>query len=171
MVTWVPTNNQLGIQPITTTSTTQNHPLGQIVQAVDADGTQGAGEFIYLLGVVGTVTGLAVNYDSALGTTSLLPATSTKANGRPFAVAMSANVASQYGWYQVGGAAVIKKTAVKVSPNVALFQSGTAGRVMPTVTSGCQLLGVRSMNAATVASATSTVTVLINRPHAQGQVI
>src|SRR5512146_1963721 len=171
MVTWVPTNNQLGIQPITTTSTTQNHQLGQIVQAVDADGTQGGAEFIYLLGLGSTVAGLAYTYDAALGTTALLTASTTKANGRPFAVAMSANVANQYGWYQISGPAVIKKTAVKVSPNVALFQSGTAGRVMPTVTSGCQLLGVRSMNAATVASATSTITALISRPHAQGQVI
>ncbi len=171
MVNWVPTDNQLGIQPVTTTSTTQNHALGELINAYDNDGTQGTGEFIYLAGAANTVVGSVVTYSATLGTSVLAPATSTKLNGQPVAVAMSANVASQYGWYQIEGAAVIKKTAVKVSPNVAIFQSGTAGRLMPTVASGCQILGARTLNAATVASATSTVTVLINRPFGQGQVI
>jgi hypothetical protein len=42
------TNTIAGVQNISDTSTTQNHPLGLIVQAVDrADTAYGAGEFVY----------------------------------------------------------------------------------------------------------------------------
>ena len=80
------------------------------------------------------------------------------------------NVASQYGWYQIAGAAAIKKTAVAITPSVPVYISGTAGRVRGTAASGKQILGARTVNAATVAAGTSTITVLINRPHAQGAV-
>ena len=69
---------------------------------------------------------------------------------------MAANTSITTGsWYQVRGAAVIKKTAVKVSPNVKLYISGTAGRLMPTAASGKQVLDAITVNAATVLSATS----------------
>lgn len=164
---YTPTTPLLGFQPIAVTSTTQNHSLGTICRAVDP--TYGEGEFIYLKGVASTVVGSLVTYDPVNATTTLSPNTANLA--QPVAVAMSANVASQYGWYQIGGAAVIKKTAVKVSPNVALFQSATTGRVMSTVASGKEVLNCRSVNAATVASATSTITAVIQRPFMQGQTI
>lgn len=99
----------LGWQPIAETSTTQNHPLGTIVQAKDP--TYGQGEFIYLKGVGSTTAGALVTYNvafqTALGTTAV-------GVSSPFAVAMSANVANQYGWYQIGGLA-IGSTAGSVS--------------------------------------------------------
>lgn len=161
-----PTENQLGVQPIAQTSTTQNHPLGTIVRAVD--GTLGGGEFIYLLGVGSTVLGSLVTYTTTNVATVLSPNTANQA--QPVAVAMSANVASSYGWYQIGGVATIKKTAVKVSPGVALYQSATTGRVMSTAASGKQLLNAKSVNVATVLSATSTITAIIDRPFLQGAV-
>ena len=39
------------------------------------------------------------------------------------------------------------------------------------VLSGKEVLGARTANTATVASATTTVTVVIDRPHLQGQVV
>lgn len=179
MTTWVPCENELGLQPIATTSTTRQHPIGKVIRAFDNDGLYGEGEFIYLPGVANTVVGSVVTYnpegftysgttETAVGTTVLVPNTANLAS--PVAVAMSANVASQWGWYQIGGAAVIKKTAVKVNPAVALYISGTAGRLMSTAASGKQILGLRSVNTATVASATSTVVVVIDRPHCQGAV-
>jgi hypothetical protein len=83
---------------------------------------------------------------------------------------MSANVLANYGWYQIAGASVIKKTAVKVSPNVPVYQSATIGRMMSTAASGKELMNARSVNAATVLSATSTITVLTQRPFLQGAV-
>jgi hypothetical protein len=164
---WMPTENRLGLQPIEVTSTVQNHTEGTIIRGVDST-TYGGGEFIYLKGVVSTVVGNLVSYDPVAHTTTL---TANTANlNQPVAVAMSANVASQWGWYQIEGAAVIKKTAVKVSPSVPVYQSGTTGRVMSTAASGKQLMNARSINAATVLSATSTITVLIDRPFLQGAV-
>jgi len=86
-------NSLLG-QPIGDTSTTKKHTLGTIVRAKDP--TYGGGEFIYLAGVASTVVGSLVTFDQNLATTALAPATGGKG---PVAVAMSANVASQYGWY------------------------------------------------------------------------
>jgi len=162
---YTPSTPELGIQPIAGTSTVQNHPLGYEVTAYDP--TFGGGEFIYLLGVTGTVVGSLVTYAPSTYQTALSPNTANQA--QPVAVAMSANIGSQYGWYQIEGQAVIKKTAVKVNPSVQLYQSATTGRVMPTAASGKQILGTRTANAATVASATSTIQALINRPSMQGQ--
>ena len=165
-MTFVPTENELGIQPIASTSTTQNHPLGTIVRAYDS--TLGGAEFIYLLCVASTVVGNTVTYNATTGQTTLSPNTAN--NAGPQAVAMSANVASQYGWYQIGGLAVVKKSAVQVLPGAKIYQSATAGRWMPTSASGKQILGARAANLTTVTSTTSTITVLINRPSGQGQI-
>jgi hypothetical protein len=64
----------------------------------------------------------------------------------------------------------IKKTAIVVNSNVALFIGATTGRVTSSIGAGKQILGARSSNSASVAAATSTVTVTINYPHAQGQI-
>jgi hypothetical protein len=164
---WYPTENRLGLQPIEQTSTVQNHTLGTIVRAIDAT-TYGGGEFIYLKGAANTVVGMLVVYDPVNATTTLTPNTANL--DQPVAVAMSANVLANYGWYQIAGASVIKKTAVKVSPNVPVYQSATIGRVMSTAASGKELMNARSVNAATVLSATSTITVLTQRPFLQGAV-
>lgn len=161
---YVPTTPLLGFQPIGATSTTANHPLGTRVDAVDA--TLGGGTFIYLKGIGSTVVGSVVTYDQS-GVTTLAPIT-TKAIGNPLAVAMSANLATGYGWYQTVGAAVLKKTAVKVSPGVLLYLSGTAGRVFPTLATGREVTGAITINAATVLSATSTITAQIAWPAAIG---
>ena len=94
------TNTTLGYQPIAGIDTVQNHPLGTRVQAKDP--TYGVGEFIYLAGVASTVTGSWVTFDQDGNTTALLAANAIG----PVAVAMGANVASSYGWYQIYGKAV-----------------------------------------------------------------
>lgn len=157
---YTPVENTLGIQPIALNSTTQNHPLGTIVRAYDP--TFGQGEFIYLLGVASTVVGLMMTYNATTYQTTIRP--TTAGNTGPIAIAMSANVASQFGWYQITGLAVVKKTAVQVAPQLAVYQSGTAGRVSVTSTAGEQILGARGANLTTVTSTVSTLVVLINRP-------
>ena len=168
---WTPSTPELGIQPIAVSSTTQNHPIGTIITAYDP--VLGSGEFIYLPGVASTVVGSLVTYQTgptvATAFTTLAPNTAHLA--APVAVAMSANVAAGFGWYQIAGAATIKKTATKVSPAVPLFLSSTVGRVQATAVSGKEVLNCVSMNTATVASATSTIVAIINRPFAQGQAV
>ncbi len=123
------TNPTLGLQPIAETRTTKNHPLGTIVEA--SDPTYGAGEFIYLLGVASTAVGSWVTYNLDDGSTALLAANAIG----PVAVAMSANVASQYGWYQISGKAVGKALA-SYADNGLVFATATAGSVDDAVVDG-----------------------------------
>lgn len=169
MATWIPTENEIGIQPIATISTTANHALGKVVRAKDNDTAgQGAGEFIYLLGVVNTVAGSVVTYNTTTYQTAI--AIGTANQGGALAVAVAANVAGSYGWYQIGGSAVVKKTAVIVSAakKVYLVSSTVTGngRISAASVTGKQMLGARSANLTAIASATSTVMVMIDRPAA-----
>lgn len=156
--------NIVGWQPIAVTDTTQNHALGTVVIAQDP--TYGQGEFIYLLGVASTAIADMVIWD---GTTYATTRAATTANqGRPVAWAMSACVAANYGWYQISGTAVANKSAVSFAATVALGVNSTAK--VGASASGKQILGARTANAATVASATATITVVCERPHLQGRV-
>ena len=157
-----------GAQPIANTETTQKHPLGTIVRAWDP--TYGEGEFIYLLGVGSTVVGSVVKYNATSYLTELITVSNGKNKGVPVAVAMSANVASQYGWYQISGNAVVKKTTVAVTPQVPIFISGTSGRIKVLASAGQQILGAQTANLTTIVTTTSTVVVTINRPATQGQI-
>jgi len=179
-MTFTPVENRSGIQPIAQSNAAlpsqyqtgqspffgQAHPLGTIVKAYDP--TFGEGEFIYLLGVANTLVGSLVTWDATTFQTAL--ATNTANQDVPVAVAMSANLAGQYGWYQIGGLAQILKTAVTVNPQVSLFMSGTNGRVKVLASAGRQILGCKSANLSTVTSTTSLITALINRPFLQGQI-
>ena len=116
------TNPRIGFPVITDTDTTQKCPLGTIVTATDP--TYGAGEFIYLLGVASTAVGSIVIYNADDFSTSLAVANDTG----PVAVAMSANVASKYGWYQIQGKAVGKVLA-SFADNGDCYLTATAGSV------------------------------------------
>jgi hypothetical protein len=155
-----------GAQPIALNSTVQKHALGTIVRATSA--TYGEGEFIYLLGVASTVVGSLVKYNATTWQTVL--ATNTAVQAVPVAVAMAATVASEYGWYQISGNAVIKKTSVAVTPQVTVFLSATAGRIKVVASAGLQVVGARSANLTTIVTTTSTVVVTIDRPHLQSQI-
>jgi hypothetical protein len=129
---WQHVSPELSLQQIAETSTTQNHPLGKIVQAVDrGSNSNGAGEFIYLKGVASTVAGSWVTYNMDDGSTTLLAANAIG----PVAVAMSANVASQYGWYQIQGKAV-GKALTAFADNGNVYATATAGSVDDAVVAG-----------------------------------
>lgn len=125
--------NLIGIQNIAVTDTTQNNLIGTIVEAVDP--TYGAGEFIYLKGVASTVLGDVVIYDQYANTTKRAVA----GDRGPIAIAMSANVASQYGWYQISGSAVVKAGTVAAAGSV--YLTSTAGTVNDAVVSGDKIDG------------------------------
>lgn len=119
----------IGAQAIATTSTTQAHPVGTIVTADDP--TYGAGEFIYLKGVASTAVASWVTYNMDDGSTALLAADAIG----PVAVAMSANVASQFGWYQISGKAVGKALA-SYADNGLVYATATAGSIDDAVVAG-----------------------------------
>lgn len=130
MADWVFQEQTLGLQPIADTSTTQRHPLGTIVRAKHE--TLGGGEFIYLKGVASTVVGSWVTYSLDDGSTALLVANAIG----PVAVALSANVASQYGWYQISGKASARAEDA-MADNANVYIGGTtAGEVDDAVVDG-----------------------------------
>lgn len=127
-------NALIGSQPIADTDTTQRHPLGTIVVADDP--TYGAGEFIYLKGVASTVVGSWVTYNMDDGSTTLLAANAIG----PVAIAMSINVASQYGWYQIQGKAVGKVLAA-FADNGNVYATATAGSIDDAIVAGDRVKG------------------------------
>ena len=158
------TDPLIGPQPIAVTDTTQNHLLGTIVRAEDV--SYGAGEFIYLLGVASTVVGSLVDYDSYLGTTALAPATSGVGS---VAVAMSINVASQYGWYQIAGIAAVKApNAMTVGADVFAL-AATPGSVDDAQVDGEQILNAK-VSTTTGTPSSGLALIQINRPFHQGQI-
>ena len=166
------TDNVAGSQPIADTSATKKHSIGTVVRAVDP--TYGEGEFIYLVGVASTIVGSIVTYhdgDTTVGQTAL--STTAVDSGEPLAVAMAANLApetsnttSGYGWYQIGGIAVLgKANTLSLAPGVDLaIASGLAIAAATTNR-------VSGLNTAITASASAlviTVPCLIDRPCGPG---
>jgi hypothetical protein len=148
---------RIGMQPIADTSTTQNHPLGTIVRATDP--TYGAAEFIYLTGVASTAVGTWVTYDLDGATTRLV----ASAVG-PVAIAMSANVASQYGWYMIHGRheAALAWASLPLASNALLYATASAGTADDAVVSG-DLIRNAKVDTAKV-TAVASVGVEIYRP-------
>jgi hypothetical protein len=132
MSKFVPVTDRVIPQAISDTSTTQLVPLGTRVKAIDKASTAyGEGEFIYLLGVASTGVGDAVTFSGDDYSTALLAANAIG----PVAFAMSANVASQYGWYQVYGKAVGKVLA-SFADNANCYATATAGSMDDAVVAG-----------------------------------
>jgi len=149
-------------QKLDETSTTQNFPLGKIIQAYDKDTTAyGNGEFIYLKGVASTAIGEPVIYDLDAGTTTRVVA-SSRGN---VAFAMSANVASQFGWYQIAGTAVGKTGTV--ASGARPYATATAGTLDDAVVSGDAIDNARYITANGTPSAGFTL-LQINRPSMNG---
>lgn len=138
--------------------------LGTTAKAYDP--TYGEGEFIYLKGVASTAIGTVVTYDQYLNTTTIAPATGGKG---PVAVAMSANVAGQYGWYQIGGAAVVLAPNA-MAPGAEVFMlAATPGSVDDAAVAGEQILGA-VVSTTTGTPAAGFGVIQINRPMLQGQI-
>jgi hypothetical protein len=148
-----------------TTIVTPPNRLGAVVRANDP--TYGGGEFIFLQGVASTVVGSVVEYDGTTYATTLCPATANLA--RPIAVAMAAcNTTTLYGWYQIGGTAVALKGTASIQPKVAVAVT-TTGKIGNTAT-GKEIESCRSANAATLTSAITSITLILDRPHMQGRI-
>lgn len=130
-------------QKIDETSTTQNFPLGKIIRANDKDTTAyGVGEFIYLKGVASTAVGSWVLYNPDDYSTSLLAANDIGS----VAVAMSANIANQYGWYQIKGKAIGKALTGFVN-DANVYSTATAGSVDDAVVAGDRVKNAKGASA------------------------
>jgi hypothetical protein len=158
-------SNVIGYQSLTDTSTVQNHKLGTI--AVGVDDTYGSAEFIYLLGVASTVAGSVVTHDPVTYLTTLAAVGGNQP--QPVAIAMSANVASQYGWYQISGVATAAKTCTVSLAAGAAVGVLTTGLIAGTG-SGKEVQGAVCAAVASAKASVVTVKVMLQRPHMQGRV-
>ncbi len=121
--------------------TTQRHPLGTRVTAVDP--FWGLGEFVYVKSNDALLKGSLVMVDEVYQGV-LLP--STAGQGFPFGVAMAPMASGTYGWLQFTGRCVYKTNAtVAADTAVAVAAAGIAG----TLANGKQLLNCRNRIAAT----------------------
>lgn len=159
-------NGLVGHQPIAATETTAKHPLGTIISAYDP--TYGAGEFIYLKGCASTTVGSIVNYKGTTYLSALGYAGENVAG--PLAIAMSANVADQYGWYQISGLAVASKACtVSFAAAAKVAVSSSTGLAVATI-SGNEIQGAMVSAVASATAGRTTVTLVVNRPSNQGRV-
>jgi len=142
-----------------TTTTVPTLTLGTVVKGNDP--TYGEGEFILLKGVASTVVGDAVVWDSAFATTRAVAA-----SRGPVAVALSANVASQYGWYQISGLAVVKAATVASGGPAQL--TATAGTLDDTTTATNYIDGAVFKSADGTPSAGFAI-LAMSRPCASGR--
>lgn len=154
----------LGLPPIAETSTTQKWKMGDIRRGVDP--TLGGGEFIYLKGVASTVVGSLVDYDQYLATTALAPATGGIG---PVAVAMSANVALQWGWYQIGGTAAVKAPNAMTPGAEVYMLAATPGSVDDADVANEQIINAK-VSTTTGTPSSGLAYIQINRPFHQGQI-
>lgn len=168
----IQSNAALGVQGFTVTDvdTTQKHPFGTIVRAVDD--TQGAGEFIYLPGLAAISIGTAVLYDLTPGTEVIVIADSDLHlnKGWPLAVALVPVLAGQFGWFQIGGVAKTVAVAGCAAGRCFLDPTNATGALDDTAINGCQVLGARILTAVGTPAANFAYT-YINRPMVQGQVV
>lgn len=162
---YIYTDRYAGAPVLTDHSTTAKVPLGTIVKGTDP--TYGEGEFIYLLGVASTAVGSVVTYDAATHLTVLSAVGGNIA--RPVAIAMAATVASEYGWYQIGGVATVKKQCtVSLAAGAAVGVLSTG--LIAGTGSGKEILGAAVAAVASATAGRTTVLVSINRPHKQGRI-
>lgn len=148
----------IGAQALNVTSTDLQHVLMTRVKGNDP--VLGEGEFIYLKGVASTAAGNAVVWDEAGATTRTVAA-----SRGPVGVAMSANVANQYGWYQIKGIATV--SALTVSADAPVSLSATDGSLDDLTTAQYAVMGARWMSA-TDTPATGFAYVALESPTASG---
>lgn len=160
MSTFVSTETVVVPQAIATNSTTQEHPLGTIIRAKDTAATAlGEAEFIYLKGVASTTVGALVTYNVSFQTAL---ATSAVGTANPHAVAMSACVAGEYGWYQISGLAVVSKANTTSFAASAALASASGEAIAAATTN--RLAGALVAVVASAKSDVTTVKVMIDRP-------
>jgi len=135
-----PAENTLLGQAIEDNETVQRHRLGERMRC--HDDTYGVGEFIYLKGVASTAVGSWVTFNQDDNTTALLAANAIG----PVAVAMSASVASEYGWYQIYGKAVGKALASYADDGL-VYATATAGSIDDAVVAGDRVKNAKGASA------------------------
>lgn len=142
---WKPVTPEIGLQAIDSVSTTQNHPLGKRIRAVDVGANQnGEGDFLYVKGVGAAAVGDWVTINEDDYSTTLLAANAIGKVG----ICMAALIVSTYGWVQIRGKAV-GKAATGYADNGLVYATATAGTVDDAAVAGDRVkkaIGASALN-------------------------
>ena len=167
--TWISESTQIGWTAPGNVDDSMLVPGGTV--ATFRDAVLGGGEFIYLLGAANTILGSVVTYVvstgvSLSGVTTLWAGTAS--TGAPVAVATAAIVAAKWGWYQIGGAAIVATSGTVTAGNPLYFQ--TTGVVQAAAVNGKQIVGAVAGSANGVPTTNQTI-VTLDRPMVQAQIV
>lgn len=150
---FAPIHNFAGAQPFNdwfAPDTSQRHPLGTKIDAVDPYWGQGA--FVYVKSADAILKGSVVMWDESHNA-ALLPSAVTQ--GFPFGVAMAPMASGTYGWIQVEGRAVYKTNATVAADGVLAI---AAAGILGATATGKQVLGIRNRISATGTKTASALT-------------
>jgi hypothetical protein len=159
-------NSPLGVLTPGGANAASAYPVGSIATFVDD--ILGSAEFVYGVGVVGTLIGDVVVFNPVPGApTATRLAAGAGNSSSQVGVASAAILAGQYGWFQVSGNAEVNAIAGVVAGPV--YASATPGSVTSAAAAGQQILGARAVTAVGTPSAGKAY-VSLNRPFLQGQI-
>lgn len=159
MSSFSPIGAEIIPQGIDETSTAQRLALGSVVKANDTASTQyGQGTFIYASGAASTVVGSLALINPDDWSTSLAVGDDKGLLG----IAMSINVASSYGFYQIVGKGVVK-TLAGFLDNADCYLTSTAGSIDDAIVAGDYIYGMKGASAVGTPS-TGLAEVEINNP-------
>jgi hypothetical protein len=142
----------------------------------------GGGEFVYAAAGATLTVGEVCQFTPSLSAAgqiveSAIAWAGTANSGDVLGIAMTALVVGQWGWFQVGGHAIVNVSGAPVAGNPVYWQA--AGVVSPTLVASKQVEGAKFATApgitlgtgssAVVLSGTQAV-LLLNRPSAQGNI-
>lgn len=149
--TYVPTDETVGVEDLTTIGTTQLWPLGKIIKARDTGTTAyGDVEMMYLKGGTNVAAKSVCTVNSDMSTTLI----AARAKGAVVVSIGAVDATTKYGWFVCRGKAAAASDGV--TDAAALYIDGTAGRVDDAAVAGDQIIG------AVAASGDDTNTIVIN---------
>jgi hypothetical protein len=167
MASWVSVTSQLGLSYPGAVDSTQLAPVGTVARFRNE--TLGEGEFIYLAGAAnvdaGDVCQYEIDYNASVATSTVAPWVGTANLPFSLCVATAATVADTWGWYQIGGSAVVNSSGSITDGDDLFWQA--AGVVSATLVAGKQLMNASAASDNGV-PATNKVIVTLDRPMAQG---
>ncbi|WAL81318.1 hypothetical protein OYT13_15815 [Pandoraea sp. XJJ-1] len=145
------------------------------------DANLGGGEFVFAQAGGTIAAGTVCQFNESIVSGAIVDTAvawaGTANSGDVLGVAMAALTVGQWGWFQVGGHAIVTCQGAPVAGNPVYWQA--AGVVSPTAVAGKQMEGAKFSTApavtlgtgaaAIVLSATQAV-LLLNRPSAQGAI-
>lgn len=155
-----PIDGHIGMQAIEVNSTTQQHPLGLTIKAVDTASTDyGVGEFMYATGLASVAVGECVKLEAHTFIVKLAVANDVGQIG----FAMAATVADEFGWFQIKGRAV-SLSAASNADNAAQYLTATPGTIDDAVVAGDRIHNCVSVSAVDTPT-TGQNELDINYPH------